>query len=830
MDFTRRYLLWLTAPPAAVTLPAAFLFLAQVIQLSPEGIGILVALVIALYAGATATFYIALTPPANAVQRAVQGDGDASVAMSECLRRTTRTTVMYWCIAGLLFAVSGTFLIFRSGIGFGYFGVAALIAAFPSILWSYAAAKRQLASLAATLAMRVRYTGGETSLGTKIALAFIGSFILSAIVLVQLVSSRVSTTLENLAINSSAERFQRLYESANLLARIDAKALDDLRQYIPADYSLHLIDAKGNVSDTKDPLEPDEIAAIRRIGTGDSSAYIGPHVSKFARLKDGSILVLSIPWDPYKNIPRQITFYTIIVALITTVVFTLAALLLARDVTFPLRQLRTVAREMAAGDFETPTHVFSDDEVGHLADSFGETRSNLSRLLGKIGGSGTTITAGVRVITGGTDSLLDRSRNQAELTERSSHAVENVRGGISRVLTAADTVTELTQDASSRALELQASAEEIAASMDNLFQSVEKTSSSTTEMNATMTEMSRRTGVLAGIGEDVLSFVSQMQSTIDELRSTSQTTAEISQQVREDAEAGGQAVDRTVEGINATQELTNDTARVMDELQGSVGEIGRILNVIEEITGRTNLLALNAAIIAAQAGEHGQGFSVVADEIRELAERTRGSTKEISNIVKAVQTGSREAVKKIREGVTHVGQNVRLAEEAARSLAKIVESANRSSEMANRISTALEEQARAGKHLHEVTSRMSDHIAEINRGTREQARGTQLLAQEAELVRDIAGQVKAASDEQSTAGRGITEALERIAEDARAMRDLLQNQLQETDRIADASRVMLSIAQQNDMIARQFNEAVQSLVLSGQAFDTEVSRFRFTKT
>jgi methyl-accepting chemotaxis protein len=260
-----------------------------------------------------------------------------------------------------------------------------------------------------------------------------------------------------------------------------------------------------------------------------------------------------------------------------------------------------------------------------------------------------------------------------------------------------------------------------------------------------------------------------------------------------------------------------------------VGEISRILNVIEEITGRTNLLALNAAIIAAQAGEHGQGFSVVADEIRELAERTRGSTKEISNIVKAVQSGSRQAVKKIREGVTRVGENVKLAEEAARSLAKIVESANRSNEMAMRISSALQEQSRAGKHLHEVTSRMSDHIAEINRATSEQANGTRLLATEAELVRDIAEQVKGATQEQSTAGRGITSAMERIAEDAKQIRDLLQSQLQETDRIADASRVMLSIAQQNDMIARQFTEAVQSLVHSGQAFDSEVERFRFTR-
>jgi methyl-accepting chemotaxis protein len=122
---------------------------------------------------------------------------------------------------------------------------------------------------------------------------------------------------------------------------------------------------------------------------------------------------------------------------------------------------------------------------------------------------------------------------------------------------------------------------------------------------------------------------------------------------------------------------------------------------------------------------------------------------------------------------------------------------------------------------------MSDHIAEINRATREQARGTELLAQESERVRDIAAQVRNATDEQSAAGRGITTALERIAEDARAMRDLLERQLEETDRIADASRVMLEIAQTNDGIARDFSTTVQNLVTSGQAFESEVARFRY---
>jgi methyl-accepting chemotaxis protein len=805
-----------------VAIPLAFLFVAQVINLS-----LLTALDIALllflmYAVSALIYRRVLTPYTRRVEEAVAGGRDASSEMSACFQRTMRLSVAVLGIGGIVFALTATLLVTPSPAGFTYFFVAALIAAFPGIAWAYVAGKRQLA-----IEAQGRYIGRELSIGRKIGIVFIGSFIISSAALVELISSKVSTTLERLAISSSAERFQRVYDTANLAAQADARLLDDLRLYIPSDYALHLINRNGHLTSTKDPLTPAEVNAIRRIGNGDSTSYMSPHVARFGKLKDGSILVLSIPWAPYRNIPVQITVYTFIIALLTAMIFAIAAYFLARDVTAPIRELRGLAAEMATGNFDVAPRVFSDDEVGELANSFGETRANLRRLLGRVGGSGSTITEGVRVITGGTESLLNRARDQAQLTENSTASLETVRGGIRSVLAAADTVAALTHDASSRALELQASAEEVARSTDHLFQSVEKTSASTAEMDASMREMSKRTDVLAGIGDEVLSFVTEMDSTIAELRDAAQSTAAISRHVSEDAEAGGDAVGRMVEGINLTRELTKSTAATIDELQSSAGQISQILNVIEEITNRTNLLALNAAIIAAQAGEHGLGFSVVADEIRELAERTRGSTKEISAIIKAVQSGSRQAVAKVTEGVERVEANVQLAQNASSSLAKIVASAARSYEMATKISRALEDQAAASRHLHEVTSRMSDHIAEINRATREQARGTELQAEEAERVREIAAQVKRATDEQSQAGRGITAALEKIAEDALAMRDHLERQMRETERIAEAARTMLDIAQANDAIAREFNATVQNLVLSGRDFESEVSRFRY---
>lgn len=814
LSLPHRYLLWLVIPPAVVTIPLAFLFIDQVVSLPPQRAVNVLLLLILMYAVAALVLGHKLSP---ALWRLDEAD-----AASECLEKTLRLAIVSLGIGGVLFVVTATLMVMPSIEGVLYFAVAALIVAFPGIGWAYAAGKRQLAARA-----RGGYTGRELSVGRKIAIIFIGSFIVSSAALVSLVSTKVTRSLEKLDVASSADRFQRVFDTANDAAKVDPRMLDDLRLYIPQGYSLQLIDPKGHVTNTGEALTEDEVSGIRRMRNGDSTAFVAPHVFKFGALKDGSILVLSIPWTPYRNIPMQVTLYTLIIALLTAAIFSAAAYLTARDITGPMRQLRELAAQMAQGNFAVAPKVFSDDEVGQLANSFGETRANLSRLLGRVGGSGTTITEGVRVITGGTESLLMRARDQAQLTLNSTTSLESVREGIRSVLSAGDTVARLTADASSRAIEMQASAEQVARSSEHLLESVEKTSASTAEMDASMREMSQRTEVLAGIGDEVLSFVTHMDGTITELRNAAQSTAAISGRVSEDAGAGRVAVARIVEGINLSRDLTNSTATTIDDLQRSVGQISQILNVIEEITNRTNLLALNAAIIAAQAGEQGLGFGVVADEIRELAERTRGSTKEISAIIKAVQNGSRQAVEKIKGGVERVEANVQLATAATSSLTKIVGSAAQSTDMASKISHALEDQAAASRHLNEVTSRMSDHIVQINRATREQAHGTELLAQEAEHVREIAAQVKSAAGEQSQAGRGIAGALEKIAEDARAMRDRLGAQMRETDQIAEAAKSMLEIAQQNDAIAREFNLTVQNLVLSGRKFESEVARFRY---
>ena len=828
MNFSKRYFLWLLLPPPLLSIPLSVIFLSQRLRLTTgEWLGLISLLLVSGMIG-----LLIFAQRTRAGVEAFESAGtraEQSEIASHLLRRTLEGATVGWGVGSAIFAVAATIIYFPNWIGFSWFLVAILGSALPSIAWAYGAGKRLLQRSAPPGEMH--YVGRRFGVGSKIAAVFISFFIFSSAAVILLVASRVSSALEEMAVQGLAAEFTSVQAIASAQEMSEA-SLEDLRRYLSDAYVLYRIAPDGTVSaaaaasQTASPLDARELAEMRRLQNGTSLSFDSTHVGRFATLDDGSILFVSVPWESYAGIPMEVAFYAVVVSLLTLGVFILAAYFLSKDIAGPLRRLSKAAASMAEGDFRTRPWVFTDDEIGLVGEQFESTRQNLVGLIGKLGSSGRSIAEGARVITGGASQLVIRSSQQSELTEGSSTSLGNVRLGSEAILRSAEGVAEQTSDASSRSLELQASSEEVARSMDYLFQSVEKTSASTTEMDAAAREMSGRTSFLADIGEEVLSFVTEMDSTIAELRQRAQATADFSRKVREQAEAGGTAVGETVVGIQQSQQSSRRAADVLDDLQKRIGQISQILNVIEDITERTNLLSLNAAIIAAQAGEQGAGFSVVAGEIRELADRTRGQTKEIGGIIKAVQNGSKEAVRAMQAGLEIVDRNVNLAQNAAGSLEQILDSAGQSYDMANRISSSLEEQASATRHLHEVTSRMSDHIAEINRSTQEQARGTRLLAEEAERVREIALQVRNSTDEQSVAGKGISTAMEQIAADVRHIRDLLQGQLAEMQKIAEASQDMLGIAQRNQALAGDFTGSVHSLVRSGQDFEAEVARFR----
>lgn len=243
-------------------------------------------------------------------------------------------------------------------------------------------------------------------------------------------------------------------------------------------------------------------------------------------------------------------------------------------------------------------------------------------------------------------------------------------------------------------------------------------SSSTEQMAAGAQEQSSQAG-------EVATAVEEMTKTISENSKNANDTAGTAKRAKEAAEAGGNIVKETVQGMNDIAKVVNKSAETVKALGTSSDQIGEIISVIDDIADQTNLLALNAAIEAARAGEQGRGFAVVADEVRKLAERTTKATKEIASMIKQIQEDTKGAVQSMNEGTQKVNDGIALADKAGDSLREIVGVSQQLTDMVMQIAAASEQQSSAAEQI-------SKNVEAISTVTQQSASGTQQIAHTAE--------------------------------------------------------------------------------------------------
>lgn len=226
--------------------------------------------------------------------------------------------------------------------------------------------------------------------------------------------------------------------------------------------------------------------------------------------------------------------------------------------------------------------------------------------------------------------------------------------------------------------------------------------------------------------------VEQMTVGIDHIASNAGSANEIARRSGALSREGGEIVESVVLEIGEIAASVSQSARMIEELGRSSEQISAIVGVIKEIADQTNLLALNAAIEAARAGEQGRGFAVVADEVRKLAERTTHSTQEIAQMVQAIQAGSRDAVDGMREGVARVNAGVERAQRAVDAMARIRDEATRVVETVGEISDALREQSVASAEIArnvETIAQMSEENTAVATDSRRTADRLESLAE-----------------------------------------------------------------------------------------------------
>ncbi len=305
-----------------------------------------------------------------------------------------------------------------------------------------------------------------------------------------------------------------------------------------------------------------------------------------------------------------------------------------------------------------------------------------------------------------------------------SHDIAEGRGDLTKrvpVGAGSDEITDLARD-------FNLFIQKMHGALSLVGQSTNRLASSTVELSSTADRVVRTAEEQNTRAVQSASAVEEMTMTAGEVARNSTEAARIAQETAETARSGQDVMTQTVTGMQQVSEAVGQAANIITTLGRSSDQIGEIVRVIEDIADQTNLLALNAAIEAARAGEQGRGFAVVADEVRKLAERTTKATKEIGDMIRQIQQDTKSAVASMEQGTNQVGQGVELATKTGEALSKIQEMINATSGMIQQIASAAEEQSNATRQISGDLEAMTENTRQTTSGIAESAKACHELS------------------------------------------------------------------------------------------------------
>ena len=497
-----------------------------------------------------------------------------------------------------------------------------------------------------------------------------------------------------------------------------------------------------------------------------------------------------------------------------------------RGVVKPLGEVSVGFSRMASGDLTNRIEITSRDEMGVLGNAFNETTQKLSDLISHVRETTSAITDVTQRVHQTSSDISKGIEKQRGAEKETSSSILEMSSSIKEVSSNVEILSVSTTQTSSSILEMDATIGEIATHMDSLSKGIDITSSSITEMATNSKEIAVSVETLQGITENTGSSLHELNASVRQIEENAQKNYALSEKTTQNAQKGRQSVHETITGMQEIKANFMELQEIISRLAAKSDSIGQIVQVIVEVAEQTDLLSLNAAIISAQAGVHGKGFAIVADEVKSLSERTAKSTHEIANLIKAVQNETSNAVKAMSNGSGLVQKGVALSNEAGKLLEVIMESSHLSAGMVTQIVKATKEQGKGVQEVDQAMVQIMDRVQQINRASHEQEKAGAEIMKAVENMRVLGQGVKRSTQEQSKGSKLITTAVERVMLMIRHILQATQEQKKGSEQITHALQIFTQGIEESALQAREMDNIVTTLSSHSKQLEQKIGRFK----
>ena len=434
-----------------------------------------------------------------------------------------------------------------------------------------------------------------------------------------------------------------------------------------------------------------------------------------------------------------------------------------------------------------------------------------------------------------TSSATDYSKTKNKLIKESSHILnEKIKEqgimtdqiitwlqGLSQSLQAAgENTAELggsTENTSAYIFQMQAAIQEIVESIGKLSSFMETNSDGLNRVTSLINTVGTNIDELSSAITEIVASTSEMDYAIKQVDTSTKDAARLSINTMKSAETGSEYVLQTIDSISSIKNSVEETSRSIDQLIDKTVAISKVLTVIKEITERTNLLSLNASILAAQAGEYGRSFGVVATEIKHLADKTASSTKEIKGLINQIQLFSQNTRHAMDASVESINTGIHISSKAGNSLKDILQNITNVVSIVQGISNATTEQSRGSKQITDAMEKVAEMTQNISNSTTEVSRVSQDIAVSTNEVKHLSSRMITIAGEQEKGSKEVLQNIEKIASLVNAINESGRKQV---ENIIKVNMQVASILE----LTKLFMINSQTINKTSSELDTEQSR------